>query len=558
MKSRKATTSTGLLGLGGPAPEDPAVSEGERPNALSSSSLIAQSLEVRASVELAFEAFETKAKPKASGLEGIDRTRPTHTVHTRPREEAGGPLESAASLRAAFPMHRAEIDHKPLVRKRPGPVAQDHLLIKESGGNLLLIEILDPAKVRVSLGKRTDYERGSADSRELGPADAQFLRELAGWVKRKVVDDPHGEEIYGPLNALRRAVDPEAEPLFDRYARVEALARAIPQLSAADQRRVISSADATNKPLPQHFEAYMKRVLGSSDGDRSANVLGPSWGGEPNVLYFGEQDYGGGHTGGLAVWREDAYIQGYYHRRLQEGSSADLWSRVLTQQPILAWSAGSGRFELKRGAEVQAHLLGELTKDAGSEGVALYRGMSNFEGALFAFSAALKRGEAPPKGWRSTLSKGLEELAETLAFQEDWQRRGGSIDKADATAERREDLAAYRRKLTTEMKEVRGPRALQEFLRAQLLHTVSGSSYGAYFLTPSANYANGFGGGQVAEFRLPQAELKSMSANQHAYVGLERSVEVGLLAGPGRLDPGALVDLLIEGYVSSRPTQPDY
>lgn len=560
MKSRDATTSAGLPGVGSlPAPEDTGVSGGTNPpaGALDPSTLVAQTLEVRASVGQAFEAFSPKPRVQPVELEGIDQAKPTHTVLSLPREEASGPLVSVASLRAAFPMYRAELDHKPLLRKRPGPVAKDHLLIKESGGNLLLVEVLGPTQVRVSLGKRTDYERGSAQSREIGPADPQFLRELAGWVKRKVVDDLHGPETYGPLNALRRAADPEAEPLADRFERVEALGRAITLLSAEDQRRVISSSDTSDRSLPQHFQEFAKRALGHSDGDRSADVLGASWGGEPNVLYFGNHEYGG-HSGGLSVWREDAYIQGYYHRRLQEGATADLWQGVLAEQPMLAWNQAAGSFELKRGAEVQAHLLGELTKDAGTEGVPLYRGMSNFEGSLFALSAALQKGELAPPDWRTTLSTGLRELAETLEFQESYERRAGSTTKADATAQRREKLATYTAKLTREMNEVRDPRALQDFLRAQLVQAVSSSSFGAYFLTPSPNYANRFGGGQVAEFRLPAAELKSLSDKKQAYVGLERSVEVGLLAGQGQLDPGALVDLLIHSYASSKPTQPDY
>ncbi len=514
------------------------------------SALLDQSLEIRASVGQAFETFVPKPKSTTSELEG-----PTHTLLTLPRDDLNGPLASAANLRAAFPMHRAEIERQPPRRKRPGPVAANHLAIKESGGNVLLLEILGPAKVRVSLGKRTDYERGAPLSRELEPNDAQFLRELGGWVKRKVADDQNGPEIYGPLNALLRVANPEAEALSDRFTRVEALGRAITQLSADDQRRVISSTDSSAKPLAQHFAEFMTRALGREDGDRSADPLRGS-NDDPAVLYFGEHNYHG-HSGGLAVWRDDAYIQGYYHRRLQEEPNANLWQHVFDEQPMLAWNDGAGRFELKRGAEVQARLLAELTKGAGSDGLALYRGMSNFEGALYALSAALKDGPAPPN-WRETLTKGLQELGETLAFQERWARDSGSVEQAEAITERQAALALYSAKLTTEMKAVQGPEALRDLLRAQLVQTVNGSSYGAYFLTPSSGYANGFGGGQVAEFQLKKELLESLSAKKQAYVGVERSVEIGLLAGPEQLDPGALVDLLLKAYVSSRPTISDY
>lgn len=553
VRSRDAKSSTGLPGVVSlPALDDSQASVGST-TAPSSAALLEQNLEVRALVGQAFEAFVPKPAP--SELEGIDRGQPTHTILTRPREDVSGPLASAANLRAAFPMHRAEIDHHPPVRRRPEPIAKNHLTIKESGGKVLLLEVLGPAKVRVSLGKRTDYERGTPLSRELGPGDAQFLGELGRWVKRKVVDDPQGPEIYGPLNALLRVTSPEAEALSDRFARVEALGRAISQLSAEDQRRVISSSDSSERSLAQHFEEFMRRALGHVDGDRSADPLrGPS--DDPAVLYFGEYNYRG-HSGGLAVWRDDAYIQGYYHRRLQEEPGQNLWQRVFEEQPMLAWNEGAGHFELKRGAEVQARLLAELTKDAGSEGLALYRGMSNFEGALYALSAALKDGPAPPN-WRDTLTKGLHELREDLAFQERWARDSGSVEQAEAITQRQAALALYSAKLPEEMKAVRDPEALRGFLRAQLLQTVTGSSYGAYFLTPSSGYANRFGGGQVAEFQLKKELLESLSAKKQAYVGVERSVEIGLLAGPGQLDPGALVDLLIQGYVASQPTQPDY
>ncbi|MFO0722887.1 MAG: hypothetical protein U1E65_03820 [Myxococcota bacterium] len=519
---------------------------------VTAATLVEQSLEVRAAVGQAFEAFAPKASGEITVPAGAEAS---HTVLTRPSEPRG-PLSTMAELRAAFPMHRAAIDLRPLRRKRPGPVAEQHLTIKDNAGNLLLVEILSASAVRVSLGKRSDYERGAAPSRELGPGDAQFLGELGRWLKRKVVDTLNGPDVYGPLNALLAAADPNAAPIADRFLRVEALGQAIAQLSAEDQRRVISSSDRSARSLSEHFAAFMKRSLARSDGDRSQEILASTWTREPNVLFFGDHEPGG-HTGGLSMWRDDAYVQGYYHRRLQEDSSPGLWDRVLDEQPMLAWDEPAGRYALKRGAEVQAHLLGALTEDADRAGLLLYRGMSNFEGALFGLLAALRDGPAPPD-WRDTLNRGLSEVGERLAFEESWVRSSGATEKADAIAARRQTFAAESAKRSQEMKAIRTPEALRTFLRAQLLETVTQSSYGAYFMTPSADYANRFGGGQVAEFALSPEALASMSAEKQLYIGLEHSVEVGFLAGAGRLDPGALVDLLVGSYRSSKPTAPDY
>lgn len=183
---------------------------------------------------------------------------------------------------------------------------------------------------------------------------------------------------------------------------MEALGAQSPQLSADDQRRVMSSTDSSAKPLAQHFADFMTRALGREDGDRSADPLAArtmirrcSISASTTITATAEGSPCGVMT---PIFRATAPAA-------SRKPNADLWQRVFDEQPMLAWNDGAGSFELKRGAEVPARLLAELTKGAGSEGLALYRGMSNFEGALYALSAALKSGPRSPN-WREDLDQG--------------------------------------------------------------------------------------------------------------------------------------------------------
>lgn len=323
-----------------------------------------------------------------------------------------------------------------------------------------------------------------------------------------------------------------------------ALGSALEQLPISDRSRVLRTpSEDQPDSLPQLFSETTRKLQEYSDLIASHNKHDQAL-----VLYFGESQYHG-HNGGVAIWRFDAYIQGYYHRRIQEGGSkpaSELWMEIWNSQPSMLWDSSRQQYEIKRGEATQRHLFSEISKNAKNGKVEMFRGMSEFEAVLFELNVGLKKGLFK-SNWRQLIENGLEVLEQDVRFHVDSSRRSGA-EGLRANERRLEKFLQYKTRVLVTMSALKEQVQVARFLRVELQTAITQSRYGAYFLTPTKSYANKFAYGRIARFQISASELQQMLGARRIYFGMENAPEMGIATTGDSASIEGVTDLLLESF----------